>query len=112
MSDVVKERRRPDYCLLLLADRSRVLGFAKERQSAPRKVVGSECVLEPRVRRARVDEVCPSQLTDISQALEHVCVDKVERQLIDTNVIPDGVAQYLEVHDRSCRVVSRWGRRS
>ena len=74
--------------------------------------MGTERVLEPRVRRARIDEVSPPELADISQALEHFGVDEVERELVDTNVVPDRVAQYFEVHDRSLRGLSLWGRRS
>jgi hypothetical protein len=61
-------------------------------------MVGAECVLEPSMGGAWIDEVCPSQLPHISQALKNVGVDEVERDLIDPNVIPDRIAQYLEAN--------------
>jgi hypothetical protein len=37
-------------------------------------------------------------LPHISQALKNVGVDEVERDLIDPNVIPDRIAEYLEAN--------------
>ena len=59
-------------------------------------MVGTERVLETRVRCARIDEICPTQLSDVAEALEDFGVDEPQRQLVDTNVVPDGVAQNLE----------------
>src|SRR4029077_405713 len=87
--------------------RGRVFRFAKERQSATREVMSAKRVLESRMRGARVDEVGPTQLAYISEALKDFGVDELERQLVDTNVVPDGVAQNLEAHSpslaRGCR---------
>src|SRR5712691_12117097 len=58
-------------------------------------------VLEPRVRGARVDEVGPTELAYVSEPLKDLCIDELERQLVDTNVVPDGVAQNLEAHGPS-----------
>src|SRR6476661_7445968 len=102
MADVVKERGGPNYRLLVLTDRCCVFRFAKERQSAPGKVMRSQSVLEPGVRRAGVDEICPSELADVSQSLEDLGVDKAECQRVAADVVPDGVAQYLEVHCPRC----------
>ena len=61
-------------------------------------MVGSESVLETRVGSAGINEVRPSQLPNVSQSLEDFGVDKVEGKLVDADVVPDGVAQYLEMH--------------
>ena len=98
VTDVVEQRRRPDNGLLLFADRGDgVLSLAKERQRAAREMVSAECVLEPRMRRARIDEVRPPKLADVAQTLKDFCVDELQRQLVDSDVVPDGVAQDLEV---------------
>ena len=110
VSDVVEQRRGPDDRLLLLADRGGVFRFAKERERASREVVGAERVLESRVCRARIDEVRPSELADVPESLKDFGVDEAERELVDANVIPDGVAQDLEVHGPGGAIPS--GRRS
>jgi hypothetical protein len=101
VSDIVEESGRSDNRLLILADRSGVFRFAKEGESAAREVVGAERVLKAGVCGAWVDEVGPPQLPYVSETLEHLGVDEAESELVDTNVIPDGVAQYLEVHGPS-----------
>jgi Lon protease-like protein len=55
VSDVVKERRRPDDRLLLLTDGGCVFRLAKEREGAPREVVGAELVLETRLCSAWIN---------------------------------------------------------
>jgi hypothetical protein len=62
-----------------------------------------ERVLEPRVCRTRVDEVRPPELSYVSQSLKDFGVDEAESEVIDPNIVPDGVAQYLEVHGPSPR---------
>jgi hypothetical protein len=50
---------------------------------------------------AGIDEIRPAQLTDVSEALKNFRVGELESQLVDTNVIPDRVAQNLEAHGPS-----------
>ena len=102
VADVVKEGRGTDYRLLVLTDRGGIFRFAKERQSASGKMMRSQSVLEPGMRRAGVDEISPTELADVSQSLEDLGVDKAESQRVDADVVPDGVAQYLEVHGPRC----------
>src|SRR5436309_7936471 len=92
VTDVVKERGRPHDRLFFFADRNRIGRLAEERQRPPREVMGAERVLESGVGCARVDEVRPTELADVPQALKDVGVDELERQLVDSNVVPDGVA--------------------
>jgi len=94
--DVVQECRGPDDRLLFLADRDRMLGLAKERQRASREVMGAEGVLETRMRCARINQVGPAKLADVAQTLKDFGIDELERQLVDADVVPDGIAQNLE----------------
>jgi hypothetical protein len=96
VSDVVEQRRRPDDRLLAVGDRDRLLGFAKERECAPGKVVSAERVLEPRMGSAGIDEIRPTELADIAQALEDFGIDEAQCELVDADVVPDRVAQNLE----------------
>src|SRR5258706_3237941 len=64
-------------------------------------MMGAERVLEPRVGRARIDEVRPPELPHVPKALKDFGVDERERQLVDSNVVPDRVAQNLEAHSPS-----------
>jgi len=96
MPDVVKERGGSHNRLLLLADRDRIARLAKERQGASRKVMSAERVLEARVGRAWIYEICPPELAYVPKALKDFSVDEVEGQLIDSDVVPDRVAQNFE----------------
>ncbi len=73
-----------------------MLGLAKERQRAPREMMGAEGVLETRMRCAGINQVGPPELSDVTQALKDFGVDESESQLVDADVVPDGVAQNLE----------------
>ena len=99
--DVVEQRGRANYRLLLLADRRSVFSFAKEGERASGEVVGAECVLKTRVCRAGIDQICPPELAHISQSLKDVRINELECEVIDPNVVPDRVAQDLEVHGPS-----------
>src|SRR3984893_17461460 len=61
----------------------------------------AEGMLESRVGGTGVDEIGPTELTYVSEPLKDFGVDERERQLVDTNVVPDGVAQDLEAHGPS-----------
>ena len=93
MADVVQECRRPDDRLLLLADRDRMLGLAKECQRASREMMRAE--------------VGPAKLANVTQTLKDFGIDEFERQLVDADVVPDGVAQNLEPR----RPLIAWGPR-
>jgi hypothetical protein len=96
VSDIVKERGRSDDRLLVLVDR--MLGFAQQCQRPAREVVRPKGVLESGVGGAGINEVRPAELADVPEALKDIGVEKGERQLVDSNVVPDGVAQDLETH--------------
>ena len=96
MPNIVEQRRRSHDCLIRLGDGDGVFGLAKERQRPSRQVVGAERVLEPGVGGSGINEVGPTELPDVPKTLEYVGVDKRQRQVIDADVVPDGIAQNLE----------------
>ena len=59
------------------------------------------------MRGAWVNEVRPSELTNVSESLEYLGIDELERQVVDADVVPDGVAQNLEPR----RPLIAWGPR-
>ncbi len=76
-------------------------------------MMGAERVLEARVSGAGINEVGPAELPDVAQPLKNFGVDELQRQLVDADVIPDGVAQDLEA-DRpsgSQMRITLWDRR-
>jgi hypothetical protein len=56
-------------------------------------MVRAQRVLEPRVGGAGIDQVRPAKLADVAKALKYFGVDELESQLVDADVVPDGVAQ-------------------
>ena len=55
-------------------------------------MIRAERVLEARVRGAGIDEVREPELPHVAQPLEHGRVDELERQRVDTDVVPERVA--------------------
>src|SRR6266480_1115934 len=70
-------------------------------------MVGAQCVLEARMRRARINEIRPPKLADVSEPLKDFRIHEREREFVDADVVPDGVAQNLEAHRPS---LSLWVR--
>jgi hypothetical protein len=64
-------------------------------------MIGAESVLKTRMGCAWINEISPAELPDVAKALKNLGVDKVERQLVDSNVVPYRVAQNLESHGPS-----------
>jgi hypothetical protein len=73
----------------------------------------AERVLEAGVSRAGINQICPAKLPDVTQTLKNLGVDELERQLVDADVIPDGVAQDLEADRPSASQmrIRLWDRR-
>jgi hypothetical protein len=56
----------------------------------------AQCVLEARVSCTGINEVGPTELPNVAKPLKNFGVDELQRQLVDADVVPDGVAQNLE----------------
>jgi ribosomal protein S3 len=48
------------------------------------------------MRRTRINEIRPAKLSDITQTLKNFGINEPQRQRVDADVIPDGVAKNLE----------------
>ncbi len=71
--------------------------LSQYRERLPGKVIRTESVLETGMRRARVNQVCVSQLPDVSKSLKQARVYQLESQRIDTNVVPQRIANNLHL---------------
>ena len=100
MSHVVQERSGPDDRMLSLIDVGVAARFAEERERLTREVICPKRVLEPRMRCAGIDKESKAELANISQPLKRFAVDEPKRQLVDTNVVPEWVAEGFESHTR------------
>ena len=63
-------------------------------------MIRAKRMLEARVCRAWINEKRQAELAHVPQPLKHIRVNELERQLVDTDVIPERVAQNLEVVPR------------
>src|SRR2546430_92713 len=61
------------------------------------KMVCTERVLKPGMRGARVNEKCVTELPDVPQALERRRIDDGERLGLEADVVPQRVANDLEL---------------
>ena len=81
MADVVKQRGELD--LRLLGDTAG-------------KMVCTQRVLKPRVRGARINEKCVTELPDVPQTLEGRRIDDRERLGLEADIVPERVANYFK----------------
>lgn len=72
-------------------------------------MIGPERVLEARVGSAGINQESKAELADVSQTLKYFVVDEPNRKLVDTNVIPERVAERLESQARPRRLAGRSG---
>jgi hypothetical protein len=100
VSDIMKERRRSNYRLFFSICTTEPVALGHQRQRSARQMIRAECVLEPRVGRSGINEIRQAKLPDVSESLKDFRIDETERQLVDTNVVPDWVAQDFETHAR------------
>jgi hypothetical protein len=74
-------------------------------------MIGAEGVLEARVACAGIDEIRETQLPDVAQSLECRRVDELQRNAVDTDVVPERIAEYLVGHgireNRDDRTIGR-----
>jgi hypothetical protein len=58
-------------------------------------VISAERVLEATVGGAGVDQECVTDLADVAEALNGGSVECQKRGTVDTNVVPQGIADYF-----------------
>src|SRR5438067_10139087 len=92
MADVVQQRGELDVQLV---------------GDAPREVVGAERVFESRVGCARIDQKSVTELADVAESLHRRRVDESESLGLEADVVPERVADDLElVHCGALRLTA------
>jgi len=89
---VVQQRRRPHDRPLARVDLRERAALVQQPQRDPRQVIGAQRMLEPGVRRTRIDEVRPPQLPHVAQPLEDRGVHQAHRHPVELDVVPQRVA--------------------
>src|SRR5207302_4992682 len=94
VSDVVQQGGEPDV------RRGSGVGpgaaFFQLRERAAGQVIGTEAVLEARVRGAGIDEEGVTELADIPQPLDGGGIDDGQGIAVEADVVPERVADDLE----------------
>lgn len=98
MANVVEQRGDPDQDALVAVDQREVVLILEQRERSPRQVVRSERVLEPRVSGSRIDEEGQPELANVPQPLEGRCVDQLETERIEPDVVPERVTDDFHGH--------------
>ena len=97
MADVVQQRREPQRHAVALADLGELAPLLERRERQPREVVGAQRVLEAGVGGAGIDEEGVAELADVAQALHRRGVEHGQRRLVEADVVPEGIADDLEI---------------
>ena len=103
---VLYQRGNADVLSLIGTDSIELSPLAQQRDRAAREVIRAQRVLEARMRRAGIDQVSKAELSHIAQALEVAGVHELHRERVNPDVVPEGVANDLEVHGAKVRRTS------
>ena len=88
--------RRAGSAALLAIDVREVGLLLEQAEHAAGEVVRAEGVLEPRVRRAGIDEEGEPELPNVAEPLEGRRVDQLEGERIEPDVVPERVADDVD----------------
>ena len=97
VADVVQQRREPQCHAVALGDLGEFAALLERGERQAREVVGAERVLEAGVGGAGIDEEGVAELADVAQALHRRGVEHRQRGLVEADVVPEGIADDLEV---------------
>ena len=78
VADVVQQRGDADQHAFVATERRVIVVLLEQRQRAPGEVIRSQGVLEPRVRRAGIDEEGEPELPNVAEPLERRRIDQLE----------------------------------
>jgi len=92
VADVVQESGDAREHAFIAAEGAEIVVLLEQRKRAPSEVVGSQRMLEPRMRRAGIDEKRETKLPDVEQPLKRRRIDQLEAQRIDADVVPERVS--------------------
>src|SRR5688572_18491426 len=95
--DVVEKRGIRYDVPLALADVAELTTRLQQPQRMLREMINPECVIEPRMGRARIDEMGQPQLSDVTETLKCRAIHNGYRGIIEGNRIPERVTD--EDHD-------------
>ena len=102
MPDVVQQRREADRQAFLLAHAGKLVPFLERSQCPTRQVIGAERVLETGVGGAGIDQEGVPQLAHVPEPLHRGRIDDRECSGVKADVVPERVANDLEVTSRLC----------
>ena len=95
--DVVKQGREPDREAVVLRHEVDLAALLQARQRPPGQVIRAEGVLESGVRGAGIDQERMPHLADVAEPLDRRRVQRQQRGAIQADVVPEGVANDLEL---------------
>ena len=93
--DIVQQRRDANVRASAFTDVAQVTALLEQRQRTARQGIRAERVLETRMAGARIYQKRQPELSHVPQPLEGRCVDQAKGERLDTDVIPEGIADDL-----------------
>ena len=102
MTDVVQQRRQRHRAAVQLVHTLQPAPLLEDVQRALREMIDADRMIETRVRRARIDEVCVAQLLDVAQPLIRGGVDDAARDRVDPDRVPERIADRDRLHGCGC----------
>src|SRR5690606_28810913 len=89
--DVVEQSAERNDAAVDVVDGFEVAALAELVQRALCEMVDADGVIETRMRRAGIDQVCVTELFDVAKSLEYGAVDDAARDRIDADRVPERV---------------------
>ena len=97
VANVVQEGRQPHREAVFVGDPAELAVLLERGEGAARQVIGAERVLETGMGGAGIDEEGVTDLADVAESLDRRRVEREQRRPVEADVVPEGVADDLQI---------------
>src|SRR5574338_167403 len=97
MADIVEQCRQPDRDAFVLGHTVQFATVGERAEGPAGEVIGTECMLEPRVRGAGIDQEGVAQLPDITKPLHRRRVEHSQCSGVQADIVPERIAYDIGV---------------
>src|SRR5687768_1390679 len=99
MADVVQQSGDVNEAPLMLSEVAEVAALLEERERTSGQMIRAQRMLKSRMAGARIHQENEPELPHVPQPLKRRRIDQSKRERVDTDVVPEGVAD--DLHKRS-----------
>src|SRR4051812_13411805 len=92
VTDVMEQRGKRNQCAVGSIHICETIALAEHCKRATCEMVHADSMIEPRVRRTRIYEVCVTELFDVAETLERCAVHNAHSWSVKSDRVPQRIA--------------------